>query len=1002
MEKATILLVEDDSEFSQRMIRSFGSYRITVKDNLEAAFHTLKEKAYSLVLLDLSFASGHTLEGLKSIAPLKKLISDTPLIVITEDQQSSTNVEAIKRGADNFLRKDEFNIVAWKELFDQHIAEAKPNHLIGESPVLLKVQRDLVQLSTDSSSPILLIGESGVGKAGAARYFHNLSKRVTQPFLAINLSLLPDLLHDTYLFGYRKGAFTGANIDKDGVFVQANGGTVFIEAIEVLNLRAQVKLLDILNNGVVAPIGGKEQALDIQLLCSTKKDLGEYVRQGSFNEELYEILCKRLITIPPLREREEDIKGTINYYLDRLSARADLLTDSAWQLLLQYSWPRNIRQVINVLRKICAKLEFEELPFIDIQHLPENIKNGKTGQISSLDAFEQPILVISSDQSYLSKIQNELSPIFSILAATSEFEVIQLINRFDSIGICIVAISSDNKVNDFQIIEEIRRLSPFTKIITIAIDNNSHIGFEAQQLYKIDFHRQVSELDFRELQKVIDAYAYMRVDIDDLIAQAKSSDIHDRQKLQLLKQIRKESNDPLPETEEEIERIQLIETIDSTFILNRLQTPKAFFFKDLNWNLSERVNVLLGKNGFGKTFLIRLLSILAHRDSKVIIEEDSLRDFSMTLEYTRDEEKKTLLRGQRGYSGTGFQVPILALGALRFFPRKSEEAKSEEYNRIKHLFYEASMPFRTAQREVERSELLFIMLIKSYESHAAKLKSNKAESDLKVEKVDLDSIPIFKLTKTFINQLTDLNFDFHSVKLQDRFGPSVAANTVMDILVTSDQHIEAPISLRKMSMGTQSVLYLFATIYSYLETLHEERFEEFRHEQVQFEHAVILIDEIDAHLHPDWQQRIVWILRNTFPNVQFIFTAHSPLIVSGCFAGEVAILRQHKTNGFNIQQYENSFVGWNVSKLLKLVYNVPERDETFRHYDFISNSKSLIFEYIETLQSKEDRTEEEDIKFRNLKLALEQIFYVEEYKSSEITIDKLLKENKELREQETP
>ena len=262
MEKAIILLVEDDPDFRQKMTKAFGqTFRIVQADSLKSAAIALDVGNYDLVLLDLSFNNDNKLEGLNKIAPFKKLVPQTPIIVVTKDQKSSTNVEAIKRGADNFVRKDEFDIRAWHKLFSDAISEAKAEvttadnvpggsagyPFIGETPEILKIKRKLVKLSERPDYTVLILGDTGVGKEVAARYLHEQGARSHQPFRAVNLSAVTKTVMESMLFGHRKGAFTDAKDDKKGLFEQANGGVLFLDEIGEIDHDIQVITLSCRN-----------------------------------------------------------------------------------------------------------------------------------------------------------------------------------------------------------------------------------------------------------------------------------------------------------------------------------------------------------------------------------------------------------------------------------------------------------------------------------------------------------------------------------------------------------------------------------------------------------------------------------------------------------------------------------------------------------------------------------------------------------------------------------
>lgn len=400
-DKANILLIEDNPEFRQKMIKAFGhDYRIVQAPSLKSAALALNSGKYDLMLLDLSFSPDEKLEGLDRIAPFKKLYPLTPIIVITKDSKSSTNVLAIKRGADNFIRKDEFDIRAWLQLFENTIttAQARPKQednttnpksstkFIGETKEVQKIKRTLVKLSSRPDYTVLILGETGVGKDVAARYLHEQGARAHQPFRAVNLSAVTKSVMESMLFGHQKGAFTDAKADKKGLFEQANGGVLFLDEIGEIDHEIQVKLLRFLQDKVITPVGGKDIQLDVQIVAATNRDLQSAIKNGTFRQDLYYRLGEYTVLIPPLRERQSDVELLLRHYLRKISNTDDFfISPSAWRFLVEYSWPGNVRELVNTVKKICVEREFEEIKTIEIQHLPPELQSTAQNVNSTID-----------------------------------------------------------------------------------------------------------------------------------------------------------------------------------------------------------------------------------------------------------------------------------------------------------------------------------------------------------------------------------------------------------------------------------------------------------------------------------------------------------------------------------------------------------------------------------------------------------------------------------------
>ena len=388
-DKPLLLLVEDSADFRGRMQQSFGRwYRLVQSPSLKAAALALQTGNYDLVLLDLSFDDGHDLEGLQHIRPFKRLLDDTPIIVVTKDQKSSTVVTALRAGADDYVRKDEFDIQRWRTLFDNHIQrhrtrirEAAPRqstpagHLfIGETPAIQQIKKYLTKLSSRPDISVLLLGETGVGKEIAARYLHEHGQRADKPFQAINLTAVSRELMESTLFGHRKGAFTDARADQQGAFEKAHAGILFLDEIGEIDHNIQVKLLRFLQDKIITPVGGGEIQLDVQVVAATNRDLKAAMNEGVFRADLYYRLSNFIVTIPPLRERREDIELLLDYYLRQHAGSTDVLTPAARNRLVAYAWPGNVRELVNTVKTLCVHREFQEVDHIDVELLPEEIR----------------------------------------------------------------------------------------------------------------------------------------------------------------------------------------------------------------------------------------------------------------------------------------------------------------------------------------------------------------------------------------------------------------------------------------------------------------------------------------------------------------------------------------------------------------------------------------------------------------------------------------------------
>ncbi len=388
-ERPLVLLVEDEPEFSDFMRRTFGQwYRMVHAPTLQAAGKALRNGHYQLLLLDLTFGSGaqSDLEGLQHIRRFKSYAPGMPLIVVTKDQKSSTVVKAMKNGADNYVRKDEFDVKGWKALFDQYLDQkaqvekeekpvsSKTRDFIGETEAILRIKQSLRKLSEIPDITVMLTGETGVGKEVAARYLHQFGKRKDKPFKAVNLSVITDSLLESTLFGHRKGAFTDAREDMKGAFEEADSGILFLDEIGEINPSIQVKLLRFLEDKKITPVGGKEIQLDVQIVVATNRNLKEEVEKGNFRSDLYYRLNQFAIHIPPLRKRRRDVELLLDHYLSVNGIPLSALEPATLEKLLAYHWPGNVRELVNLVKRLAVYQKMQGVDRIGVDLLPEEVR----------------------------------------------------------------------------------------------------------------------------------------------------------------------------------------------------------------------------------------------------------------------------------------------------------------------------------------------------------------------------------------------------------------------------------------------------------------------------------------------------------------------------------------------------------------------------------------------------------------------------------------------------
>nr|PZM91917.1 MAG: hypothetical protein DIU72_08360 [Pseudomonadota bacterium] len=355
--KTRILVADDDRAFRLAMTKALGrmGYQTLEASSGQEAIEALSAATADIALLDLQLGDMDGLEVLRRAGPTR-----TRVIVVTGHGSIAGAVEAMRLGAVHFVQKpiDAPSLVPSRRdaLVEEAPADADEEDLglVGSSPALRRV-RELVRKAGPTDETVLVTGESGVGKELVARALHETSPRTKRPFLAINCAQAHRDLFDAELFGYVRGAFTGATQDRPGLFREADGGTLFLDEVGELPLEAQAKLLRVLETGTVRPVGGvREEPVNVRVIAATNRNLAEAAREGKFREDLLYRLHVLSIEIPPLRERREDIAPIALALLRRLGKERNRelrLDPAAIQELERYDWPGNVRELQNVLKR---------------------------------------------------------------------------------------------------------------------------------------------------------------------------------------------------------------------------------------------------------------------------------------------------------------------------------------------------------------------------------------------------------------------------------------------------------------------------------------------------------------------------------------------------------------------------------------------------------------------------------------------------------------------------
>ncbi|MBU3021514.1 PEP-CTERM-box response regulator transcription factor [Aestuariibacter sp. A3R04] len=372
----TILVVDDDLGIQKQLKWSFADYNVVFADDRSAAIAQLRRYEPKVVTLDLGLPPdpANASEGLKALKEIIALAPRTKVIVVTGNNDKENALKAIDLGAYDFYQKpidsDTIKLLVQRALNlanleheNRILSKARPamGRIIGNSEAIQAVMRKAEKIAgTDIST--LLQGESGTGKEVFARSIHEHSPRKDKPFVAINCASIPENLLESELFGYEKGAFTGANKTTLGKIETAQGGTLFLDEIGDMPIGLQAKMLRFLQERVIERVGGRaEIPVDIRVICATHRDLQQMVAEETFREDLYYRIGEIPIYIPPLRDRDQDIillaRTFLNIYREEFGAKAKSFSDDAIQAMLAHKWPGNIREMQNKLKSAVIMAE---------------------------------------------------------------------------------------------------------------------------------------------------------------------------------------------------------------------------------------------------------------------------------------------------------------------------------------------------------------------------------------------------------------------------------------------------------------------------------------------------------------------------------------------------------------------------------------------------------------------------------------------------------------------
>lgn len=410
MNRQKVLIVDDEPDIRELLEITLGRMKLDTfsAKNVKDAKDLLARESFDLCLTDMRLPDG---SGLDLVQYIQQKYPNLPVAMITAFGSLDTAIQALKAGAFDYLTKP-VDLPRLRELVSTalRLSSSAPapikvadHRLLGDSPPMRTLRAQIGKLAR-SQAPVYISGESGSGKELVARLIHEQGPRADRPFIPVNCGAIPSELMESEFFGHKKGSFTGAIEDKQGLFQAAQGGTLFLDEVADLPLAMQVKLLRAIQEKAVRPVGGQQEvALDVRILSATHKDLAAEVAADRFRQDLFYRLNVIELRVPPLRERREDIAELCSTILKRLAkeSQQDLaqLTDDALAKLKSYRFPGNVRELENMLERAYTLCE-------DNLIKPSDLRLADTPQSSSTG--ETSLANISNLEDYLEEIERKL------------------------------------------------------------------------------------------------------------------------------------------------------------------------------------------------------------------------------------------------------------------------------------------------------------------------------------------------------------------------------------------------------------------------------------------------------------------------------------------------------------------------------------------------------------------------------------------------------------------
>jgi DNA-binding NtrC family response regulator len=416
---STVLIVEDEDLMRGILadLLAGEGYKVVCAASAEEGLECFSSEAPDLTITDINLGR---MDGLELLDRIKQLDAEALVVMITAYSSVETAIAALRKGAYDYVTKPFINEELLQTVRNalRQRALFRENHylrrelrgrynfdrIIGRSDALAEIFR-LVERIAGTATSVLIQGESGTGKELIARAIHYNSPRADKPFVAINCGALPENLLESELFGYVRGAFTGAQTNKTGLLRAADGGTLFLDEVGEMPASLQVKLLRALQEREVTPLGAtRPQAFDARLIAATNRNLEEEVSSGRFREDLYYRLSVIAFTVPPLRERREDIPLLVRYFVSKFSRALGVpgkkVSDEAARRLISYSWRGNVRELQNAVERAVALSDAQ----IELEHLPQKIRETPaairdlTAETVTLDELERRYILATLDR----------------------------------------------------------------------------------------------------------------------------------------------------------------------------------------------------------------------------------------------------------------------------------------------------------------------------------------------------------------------------------------------------------------------------------------------------------------------------------------------------------------------------------------------------------------------------------------------------------------------------